>query len=92
MQRFLDTMPKGGFKFVYTTKHGSWLNMIASFYSKMTRQMLRGLCVESKQEMDEIKEDEAASVLYGNYLIFDVYELSFNAKDLLCLWIKSRIS
>lgn len=84
--RFLDTMPKGRFKFVFTPKHGSWLNMIESFFSKMTKQMLRGIRVNSKQEladriyqyfdevnrepvvyhwkykMDEISEDEAASV------------------------------
>lgn len=83
---FLDTMPKGRFKFVFTPKHGSWLNMIESFFSKMTKQMLRGIRVNSKQEleeriykyfdeinrepvvyhwkykMDEISEDEAASV------------------------------
>ena len=84
--RFLDTMPKGRFKFVFTPKHGSWLNMIESFFSKMTKQMLHGIRVNSKQEladriyqyfdevnrepvvyhwkhkMDEISEDEAASV------------------------------
>ena len=27
-QRFLETMPKGRFKFVFTPKHASWLNMI----------------------------------------------------------------
>ena len=27
-QRFLNTMPKGRFKFVFTPKHGAWLNMI----------------------------------------------------------------
>lgn len=85
-RRFLDTMPKGRFKFVFTPKHGSWLNMIESFFSKMTKQMLRGIRVDSKPElteriykyfdevnrepviyhrkykMDEINEDEAASV------------------------------
>ena len=84
--RFLDTMPKGRFKFVFTPKHGSWLNMIESFFSKMTKQMLRGIRVNSKQEladriyqyfdevnrepvvyhwkykMDEISEEEAASI------------------------------
>ena len=47
-RRFLDTMPKGRFKFVFTPKHGSWLNMIESFFSKMTRQMLRGIRVNRK--------------------------------------------
>ena len=52
-QRFLDTMPKGRFKFVFTPKHGSWLNMIESFFSKMTKQMLRGIRVKTKQELEE---------------------------------------
>ena len=52
-QRFLDTMPKGRFKFVFTPKHGSWLNMIESFFSKMTKQMLRGIRVNTKQELEE---------------------------------------
>ena len=41
------------FKFVFTPKHGSWLNMIESFFSKMTRQMLRGIRVNTKQELEE---------------------------------------
>ena len=52
-RRFLDTMPKGRFKFVFTPKHGSWLNMIESFFNKMTRQMLRGIRVNTKQELEE---------------------------------------
>lgn len=35
------------------TKHGSWLNMIESCFSKMTKQMLRGICVKSKQELTD---------------------------------------
>ena len=49
---FLTTMP-GRFEFVYTPKHGSWLNMIEGFFSKMTRQMLRGIRVQSKEELSE---------------------------------------
>lgn len=41
----------GRFEFVFTPKHGSWLNMVESFFSKMTRQMLRGICVKSKEEL-----------------------------------------
>lgn len=37
--------------FVFTPKHGSWLNMIESFFSKMTKQMLRGIRVKSKEEL-----------------------------------------
>lgn len=47
---FLATRP-GRFVFVFTPKHGSWLNLIESFFSKMTRQCLRGMRVESKQEL-----------------------------------------
>ena len=44
-------MPKGCFKLVYTPKHDSWLNMIVNFLRKMTKQMLRGIRVNSKQEL-----------------------------------------
>lgn len=47
---FLAAMP-GRFVFVFTPKHGSWLNMIEGFFGKMTRQMLRGIRVSSKQEL-----------------------------------------
>ena len=54
IRRFLDTMPKNRFKFVFTPKHGFWLiNMIESFFSKMTKQMLRGIRVNTKQELEE---------------------------------------
>jgi transposase len=51
-QKFLETMPNR-FEFVFTPKHASWLNMIESFFSKMTRQMLRGIRVSSKKELAE---------------------------------------
>ena len=41
----------GRFEFVFTPTHGSWLNMIESFFSKLTRQMLRGIRVSSKEEL-----------------------------------------
>ena len=47
---YLSTMP-GRFIFVFTPKHGSWLNMIEGFFGKMTIQMLRGIRVKSKQEL-----------------------------------------
>jgi len=49
-RRFLATVP-GRFEFVFTPKHGSWLNMIEGFFSKMTRQMLRGIRVKTKEEL-----------------------------------------
>lgn len=48
--KYLATVP-GRFEFVFTPKHGSWLNMVEGFFSKMTRQMLRGIRVKSKEEL-----------------------------------------
>lgn len=50
VKQFLSTM-SGRFVFVFTPKHGSWLNMIEGFFGKMTRQMLKGIRVSSKQEL-----------------------------------------
>ena len=50
--RYLSTVP-GRFEFVFTPKHGSWLNMIEGFFSKMTKQMLRGIRVKTKEELKE---------------------------------------
>ena len=47
---YLDTAPQR-FVFVFTPTHGSWLNLIENQFSKMTRTMLRGIRVASKQEL-----------------------------------------
>lgn len=47
----MNTTPKDRFKFVFTSKHGSWLNMIKSFFSKMTKQMLHTIRVNAKQKL-----------------------------------------
>lgn len=49
-RKYLATV-QGRFEFVFTPKHGSWLNMVEGFFSKMTKQMLRGIRVKSKQEL-----------------------------------------
>jgi transposase len=41
------------FEFVYTPKHGSWLNLVEMFFSKMTRAFLRSLRVTSKIELKQ---------------------------------------
>lgn len=51
-RNFLATMPAERFEFIFTPKHGSWLNMIESFFSKLTKQMLRGIRVDSKEELE----------------------------------------
>ena len=50
VKKYLATRPESRFEFVFTPTHGSWLNLIESFFSKMTKQMLRGIRVQSKEE------------------------------------------
>lgn len=49
-RKYLTTIP-GRFEFVFTPKHGSWLNLIEGFFSKITRQMLKGIRVKTKDEL-----------------------------------------
>jgi transposase len=47
---FLATRPNR-FEFTFTPKHGSWLNLIESFFGKMARTLLRGIRVASSEEL-----------------------------------------
>ncbi|ADG06895.1 IS630 family transposase [Kyrpidia tusciae] len=49
---YLESVP-GRFTFVFTPKHGSWLNIIESFFAKMSRTVLRHIRVNSKEELRE---------------------------------------
>jgi transposase len=49
-QAYLRLHPQR-FEFVFTPKHGSWLNIVETMFSKMARTMLRGIRVASKQEL-----------------------------------------
>ncbi len=49
---YLETR-KERFDFVFTPKHGSWLNIIEGFFGKFSRQCLRGLRVKTKDELKE---------------------------------------
>jgi transposase len=48
---WLATRPEGRFTLVYTPKHGSWLNLVEGFFSKMARSVLRHIRVASKAEL-----------------------------------------
>lgn len=54
---FITTLRKGRFNFVFTPKHGSWLNLVECFFIKFTRQALRFLRVESVDELKKRIED-----------------------------------
>jgi len=47
---FLGTLPNR-FEFTFTPTHGSWLNLIESFFGKMARSLLRGIRVASADEL-----------------------------------------
>jgi transposase len=47
---YLTSVPNR-FEFVFTPKHGSWLNLVESFFGKLARTLLRGIRVTSKQEL-----------------------------------------
>lgn len=47
---FLGTLPNR-FEFTFTPTHGSWLNLIESFFGKMARTLLRGIRVASAEEL-----------------------------------------
>lgn len=48
---WVDCQAEGRFSFVFTPKHGSWLNLVEGFFSKMARSMLRHIRVASKAEL-----------------------------------------
>jgi transposase len=48
---WLATRPEGRFTFVFTPKHGSWLNLIEGFFSKLARSVLRHIRVASPEEL-----------------------------------------
>jgi transposase len=49
---WLATRP-GRFEFTFTPKHGSWLNLVEGFFSKLARSVLRHIRVASKHELKD---------------------------------------
>ena len=74
---YLATVP-GRFEFVFTPKHGSWLNLVEGFFSKLTRQSLKGIRVKSVEELtqriykyfDEVNADPV--VYHWKYKLEDI--------------------
>jgi len=84
VQNYLATKPEGRYVFVFTPKHASWLNLIECFFSKMTKQMLKGIRVKSKQELadriyqyfDEINKEPV--VFHWTYKLDEISEEESN--------------
>jgi transposase len=47
---FLATVPNR-FEFIFTPTHGSWLNLVEVFFSKLARSLLRGIRADSPEEL-----------------------------------------
>lgn len=65
---YLASVPNR-FDFVFTPKHGSWLNLIESFFAKMTKSFLRGIRVSGKAELKKrilkyLKEINESPVIF----------------------------
>ena len=65
---YLASRP-GRFEYVHTPKHGSWLNLIESVFSKMSRTFLRHIRVDSTDQLKEriikgVEEFNAAPVVF----------------------------
>jgi transposase len=50
---WLTARPEGRFQFVFTPKHGSWLNLVEGFFAKAARSVLRHIRVNSKHELKQ---------------------------------------
>src|SRR6267142_3290608 len=50
---WLADQPADRFKFTFTPTHGSWLNLVEGFFSKLARSVLRHIRVSSKQELKD---------------------------------------
>ena len=60
---WLAAQPAHRFEFTFTPKHGSWLNLVEGFFSKLARSVLRHIRVASKQEL---KDRLIAAINYFN--------------------------
>ena len=50
---WIEQQPAHRFEFTFTPTHGSWLNLIEGFFSKLARSVLRHIRVASKQELKD---------------------------------------
>jgi transposase len=65
---WLAAQPDGRFQFTFTPKHGSWLNLVEGFFSKLARSALRHIRVASKQDCPiilPVSGDGSNSTIHG---------------------------
>ena len=82
-QTYLNTVP-GRFAFVLAPTHGSWLNLVESFFGKLARQMLRGIRVSSTRELEErilLYFDEVNEVPVPHRWTWGLDDIDLGAED-----------
>lgn len=82
-QAYPDTVP-GRFTFVLAPTHGSWLNLVESFFGKLARQMLRGIRVPGKREPGErilLYFDEVNEVPVPHRWTWGLDDIDLGAED-----------
>lgn len=71
----------GRFELIFTPTHGSWLNLVESFFSKIARTLLRGIQVDSKEELKMrieqwLKEINQEPVVFRRKYRLDAIEIA----------------
>ena len=82
-QAYLNTVP-GRFAFVFTPTHGSWLNLVESFFGKLARQMPGGIRVPGKKELEErilLYFDEVNEVPVPHRWTWGLDDIDLGAED-----------
>ena len=82
-QTYLNTVP-GRFAFVLAPTHGSWLNLVESFFGKLARQMLRGIRVSGTRELEErilLYFDEVNEVPVPHRWTWGLDDIDLGAED-----------
>lgn len=82
-QTYLNTVP-GRFAFVLAPTHGSWLNLVESFFGKLARQMPGGIRVSSTRELEErilLYFDEVNEVPVPHRWTWGLDDIDLGAED-----------
>ena len=85
VQNYLATKPEGRYVFVFIPKHASWLNLIECFFSKMAKQMLKGIRVSRNWRTESINIS-MKSIKSLWYFIGHINLMKYPKKKLTPIW------
>ena len=75
------TEPRHRIRFVYTPKHGSWLNQIACWFSILVRKLLRRASFTSTTSTDDLRARILAFIAYVNATMATPFSWTFTARS-----------